>query len=233
MESNKIEYIDNLPSSLHLLVKSGTTSVLTIANFTKGMSSNIIIDVEKDADFVGVFADFCLESEIIKTQINLLGEGAKTEWHLSSLSSSKQRKEYQIDVAHKANKTMATVSNYGIAREESFLKFAGTSHIENNAHKSQTKQEARIVVFDPAADALASPALRIDNNDVEASHAAIVGRLNEQHLFYLASRGIPLSTAKRLIALGYLKPIENYFDSEDIKKRIDAAIERGFLDVRS
>ena len=129
---------------------------------------------------------------------------------------------------HLASKTTASVSNYVIAREESFLRFNGSSFIQKGAKGSNTRQEARIIVFDPLSDGLASPALQIDENDVSASHAAVVGRLNEQHLFYLESRGIDLALAKRLIALGYLKPIEAYFDEEKIRDELDLQIERGF-----
>ena len=61
---------------------------------------------------------------------------------------------------------------------------------------------------------------------MSASHAAIVGKLNEDHMFYLMSRGLDSKEARRLITLGYLKPIETYFDEAD-RSRIDEAIEGG------
>ena len=60
---------------------------------------------------------------------------------------------------------------------------------------------------------------------MQASHAAVVGRLNEDHLFYLESRGVSEEDAKRLIALGYLKPIERYYDDPALVEKIDAVIE--------
>ncbi|HBN00459.1 MAG TPA: Fe-S cluster assembly protein SufD, partial [Firmicutes bacterium] len=83
------------------------------------------------------------------------------------------------------------------------------------------------IVFDPDADGLASPILKISDNDVLASHAAVVGRLNEEHLFYLESRGLSEEEAKRLIALGYLKPIESYFADKETVQKIDSIIEGG------
>ncbi|MBR4811819.1 MAG: SufD family Fe-S cluster assembly protein [Bacilli bacterium] len=85
-----------------------------------------------------------------------------------------------------------------------------------------------MIVFDPKSDGIASPALVIDDNDVSASHAAVVGRLNEEHLYYLQSRGVSLEEAKRLIASGYLRPIEAGFADENVKNRIDSIIEGGF-----
>ncbi len=227
------EYIDNLPETLNLVIEEGDFFSLDIASFSKEINSKIIVDVKKGGRFVGAFADFADSNTLISATINLLGEGASCEWHTASLSSKKEKKDYQIDVSHKAKGTTALVSNYGIAREESFLKFSGLSEIVKGASGSSTKQEAKIIVFDPKSDGLASPALKIDDNDVEASHAAVVGRLNEQHLFYLESRGLSLPLAKRLIALGYLKPIEGFFEDEKTKNMINDAIERGFDDVGS
>ena len=64
----------------------------------------------------------------------------------------------------------------------------------------------------------------IDENDVEASHAAVVGKINEEHIFYLCSRGLGEEEAKRLITLGYLNPIIAYFDDQRIKEDIANAI---------
>ena len=55
----------------------------------------------------------------------------------------------------------------------------------------------------------------------------MVGRLSEEHLFYLESRGVDEAMAKRLITLGYLKPIEAYFSDPKTVEQIDNAIEGG------
>ena len=81
-------------------------------------------------------------------------------------------------------------------------------------------------MFDERCVAQASPILCIDENDVQASHAAVVGKLNEEHIYYLLSRGLSLADARRLISLGYLKPIEAFFEGET-RNRIEEAIERG------
>lgn len=192
------------------------------------VASEIIINVEKDGVFDGVFADFSNFSSSFSLTVNLLEEGAKCVWHLASLSSKQNKKEYRTDVIHQAPHTEALVSNYGIARGESDLLFKGASSILKGSVSSNTKQEAKIIVFDPLAKGLASPVLKIDENDVIASHAAVVGRLNEDHLFYLASRGIDLPLAKRLIAFGYLRPVVDRFDDENLRKKLCEAVEGGF-----
>ena len=82
------------------------------------------------------------------------------------------------------------------------------------------------MVFDEASNAIAKPILKIDENDIEASHAAVVGKINDEHLFYLTSRGISEADAKQLITLGYLKPILAGFNDEETRNYISSLIER-------
>ena len=124
-----------------------------------------------------------------------------------------------------APKTYAEMDNYGVARHESKLIFSGANEIINGAIKSKTSQKAKIIVFDPLASGKANPYLNIYENDVMASHAAVVGKLSEDHLFYLMSRGLNIEEAKKLITYGYLMPIAQYFKDVDLKAKITLSIE--------
>ena len=73
------------------------------------------------------------------------------------------------------------------------------------------------MVFDPNSDAIAKPILKIDENDIEASHAAAVGKISDEQIFYLTSRGLSNEEAKMLITLGYLKPIFKGFDEDKVE----------------
>ncbi len=221
-------FVDNLPEELLIEVEADSQYLLNIASFESlPPKTKIVINVGTNSSFVGAMADFTSSSSTLDLTINLLGEGAIAEWHLAALSFGKAKKIYETSVNHKVGHTEALMSNYGITRESSRMTFTGVSSIEEGADKSKTRQEAKIIVFDHDADGIASPILKISDNDVLASHAAVVGRLNEEHLFYLESRGLSEEEAKRLIALGYLKPIENYFLDKETIAKIDSIIEGG------
>lgn len=227
-KENRILYIDNLPATLEYEVFEGDVLRLNIACFEEFKNTKINVKVHRDGLFEGYMADFSSTGGKFYIDVELLEEGAECNWHLSSMSTKDSRKEFVTSVRHAAPYTNATMANYGIARDESRMIFKGTGAIDKGAVKTITKQIAKVIVFDPNSDGIASPSLVIDDNDVSASHAAIVGRLNEQHLYYLQSRGVSLEDAKRLIALGYLKPIEAGFADENVKNRIDSVIEGGF-----
>lgn len=173
-------------------------------------------------------ADFSPCSSNIDITVELTEPGAEVEWLLSSLASGNVRKEVRASAIHHAPNTSAKISNYGIASETGNLSFLGTNSILKGAKGSVTEQTAKVIVFDETAKGRASPILEIDENDVVASHAAVVGRLNDQHLFYLVSRGVSEREARELIALGYLNPVIDGFHENDVKELIAKAIQGGF-----
>ena len=186
----------------------------------------INIDVLRQSSLEGYVADFAKNELNFDCVINLKEEGANCFFKLASLSAEKDNKNINVSVNHLVAKTYGKVDNYGVCKDLGRLLFAGTSYILNGAIKSKTEQNAKIMVFDEASNAIAKPILKIDENDIEASHAAVVGKINDEHLFYLTSRGISETEAKELITFGYLKPILKGFNDEKNKEYISSLIER-------
>lgn len=206
-------------------VKEDETQSFNLAAFRDIQPAKIVLNLRKNAVFDMNFADFGNWEGVMKIVVNLLEEGASFRFHCASYSSEKQKKFISVDVNHKAKNTESLVSCYGIASEVSEIHFDGCSSIDNGAKGSKTRQEAKAILFDEKSQGYCSPVLKIDENDVAASHAASVGRVNDDHLYYLLSRGLTPRDARRVIVMGYLKPIADYFEGEEMKKRILDVIE--------
>lgn len=219
--------VDEQIHDLDLEVKSGEKLSLRLACLDGFRSADIHVKVQKDGVFDGAFADFSRGSGTFKLVIELLEEGASATWHFAGTSHEEDRKNIDASVEHLARNTSADIAQYGIALDQSRLTFIGTSHIHQGQKGSATAQKEKIIVFDKGAVGKCSPILRIDENDVSASHSAIVGKLSDEHLFYMLSRGIDLDSAKRLLTLGYLKPVLEYYEGE-LLQRLTDRIEGGF-----
>lgn len=188
-------------------------------------SQKVQIDVKENAKIECFLADFTKGKERFEFVGNLLGVNSVLNWHLATLSAENDNKLFDISVNHFASSTFAKMDNYGVCKDKSKLVFSGISTINNGFKGSKTHQNSKIMVFDEESIGIAKPILKIDENDIEASHAAVVGKINDDHLFYLTSRGLTESTAKELITYGYLKPIMNGFVDEEIKEEISSLIE--------
>ena len=213
--SNDIKFVLKEYASLHL----------AILGKEKAENLRINADLEKYAEIDAYYADFLIDQNKSEITVNLNGEEAACAWHLASLATKKDKKSFDVSVYHNSPNTYCKLDNYGVCLNESMLTFAGICKIENGCSGSKAHQNARIMVFDEACKGIAKPILKIDENDIEASHAAVVGKINDDHLFYLTSRGLSETEAKELITLGYLKPILNGFDDEEMKEEITKLIE--------
>lgn len=199
-----------------LLVEDGAVLHLSILADSRIENLKLTANLGLNAKIIVYFADFSYEINKSEVIINLNKPGAEAIWKLASLSSKKDNKNINVSVYHNAPQTTAKVDNYGVAKDNSKLLFSGDSYIYNGMVKSKTQQNAKIMVFDNDCIAKVKPMLRIDENDIEAGHAAAVGKISDEHIFYLTSRGLTLEESKMLITLGYLKPIFKGFNEEDV-----------------
>lgn len=205
----------NSVCNLRIFFKNQKNSLVLHANLNDNASLNIY------------FADFSNDNSSLTSNVILLGEGAKSSFKFSSLVTKNDNKKYSISFSHIGEKTESHLEGYSVNTDTSKLKVEGISHIEKDAIKSKASQKIKAILFDQTSSAIANPILKIDCDDIEASHACAIGSLNDDHLFYLLSRGIALEDAKKLITYGYLNPIVNYFDDED-KEELENLIKKEF-----
>ena len=216
-----------LPKEKDFIININKNAESTIAFLAKTNVDGykITINIKENSKVEGYFADFTSNQESFVFTANLLERNAVMNWHLASLTAGSDNKKFDISVNHNSPSTFARMDNYGVCKDDGILVFSGISTIFNGSKGSKTHQNSKIMVFDKLSNGIAKPILKIDENDIEASHAAVVGKINDEHLFYLTSRGLTESAAKELITFGYLKPIMNGFVDEEIKQEISTLIE--------
>ena len=216
-----------LPKEKDFVINVNKNSESTISFLAKTNVDGykITINIYENSKVEGYLADFTKGKETFNLVANLLERNAVMNWHLASLTAGSDKKSFDISVNHNSPSTFARMDNYGVCKDDGKLVFSGISTIFNGSKGSKTHQNSKIMVFDKLSNGIAKPILKIDENDIEASHAAVVGKINDEHLFYLTSRGLSESAAKELITFGYLKPIMNGFIDEEIKQDISTLIE--------
>jgi len=220
--------IDDVENASEFLIDLGKNAVLELSILLKNniKSLKLSANLAENAQIIVHCADFSVQENNLDVSINLNGFNASAKWKLASLSGDKDNKKIFVNINHYAPGTYAKVDNYGVSKDDSKLLFAGTSNIVKGAHASKTYQNAKIMVFDERSIAIAKPILKIDENDIEASHSAGVGKISDEHLFYLTSRGLTTIEARQLITMGYLKPILVGFTEDEYKNEIIKLIER-------
>jgi Fe-S cluster assembly protein SufD len=81
-------------------------------------------------------------------------------------------------------------------------------------------QANRNLVLDPDARTDSIPGLEILNNDVRCTHGSTVGKIDEEQLFYLLSRGIPRKDAEQLVIQGFFEDILSRFSLQEVGEEL-------------
>lgn len=135
---------------------------------------------------------------------------AHEEREVLGIISAMEPGDYKVRVVsdHRASNTFGRIVIKGVAANGVRVTVDGMVKIGKEARKTDSFLEMRILLLDKKSSAVAEPKLEIENNDVRASHAATVGKIDEEQIFYLNSRGVDTDEAKRLIVEGFLKEVE-------------------------
>lgn len=224
MGNEALKQFGSLLPEAQIDVREGESLDVLLASLGSEKSSHISINLAENSHVSLSFASFGTGASKVEIEAHLK-KGATFEGMVAALSSKESNKQIYVSVIHDEGETQGVAKAYGIVAEKSSLTLSGVSHILKGSKKSDTRQESRVIVFDKGCKVNASPILKIDENDVSASHASAEGRLNEEHLFYLESRGVPEREARKLIMYGYLYPVIQRF-SEEEQTRLIGEMER-------
>ena len=115
--------------------------------------------------------------------------------------------------------------NYkGILDGKSRAVFNGRVFVHRDAQQTDAMQSNKNLLLSPEARIDTKPQLEIFADDVKCAHGATVGQLEEEELFYLASRGLHPELARNLLTYGFAEEIVEKIKVESIKSQLDEAI---------
>lgn len=164
------------------------------------------------------------QSRTVLRDIELVGKGASFEEHDIIFGAGKDEMAVTSNVTNRAPGTTAKVSMQGVLDGDAKASCVGNMRIIKGALKADSRLTQHILLLSDGAKADTQPNLEIDENDVQAGHAATVRPLDPDSMFYLRSRGISESEARRMLVLGFLTPFLASLDEQE-KRQIMLTIE--------
>ena len=160
----------------------------------------------------------------LNDDVYLNGEQANLDIDLLNINSHQDESVVLQQVYHRAKKTYSQINNWLISNEQSKLNYVVNGTIEKGHEKSSCQQLNKGIILSEKGQIKVIPSLYIDEYDVEASHGAAIGQIDENQMFYLQSRGMTEIGAKNLIISGYINPfltkIKNNRIETLLKRRI-------------
>lgn len=156
----------------------------------------------------------------------LAEDGASSEMLGVYFGDGDQHIDHRSIQDHIGSRTSSDLLYKGAMRDSSNAIYTGTVVIEKGAHRCDAYQTNRNILLSETARAHSVPNLEILTNDpTRCGHAASVGPVSDDELFYLMSRGIPEKEAERLIVFGFFKQVLDRVEIPEIRDGLVAAIE--------
>jgi Fe-S cluster assembly protein SufD len=156
----------------------------------------------------------------------LEGDGGSSEMLGVYFGDGDQHIDHRSIQDHVGNRTSSDLLYKGALKDRSQAIYTGTVIIEKGAHLCDAYQTNRNILLSETAKAHSVPNLEILTNDpTRCGHAASVGPVDEDELFYLQTRGIPRDEAVRLIVTGFFREVLDRVELEEIRTTLERAIE--------
>ena len=182
--------------------------------------------LEKDATInwaLGIMND---GNVIADFDSELRGDGSHSQVNVIGISTGRQVQGIDTRVTNYAPHSVGHILQHGVILDKSTLTFNGIGHIIKGAKFADAQQESRVLMLSEGGRGDANPILLIDENEVTAGHAASVGQVDDEQLFYLTSRGISEAEAKRLVIRGFLGAVIRSIPSSTLQKELVDMIEQ-------
>ena len=238
-ESAEVTYVENYLSTasgegnqLNIVseVIAGANSNITYGSvdyLDKGFTGHIIRrgTTAADASINWALGLMNEGSQIIDNTTNLIGDRSTSELKSVVVGTGDQKINLTSKIVQYGKETNGYILKHGVMRENASSVFNGIGYIKHGGTKSIANQESRVLMLSENARGDANPILLIDEDDVEAGHAASVGRVDPEQLYYLMSRGISQKEAERLVIHGFLDPVVRELPIEDVKRQLREVIE--------
>ncbi len=159
-----------------------------------------------------------------KVDVSLSGTRAECELNGLYLMDGTQEVENRICLNHLVPECTSRQLFKGILDERSSALFDGLIKVVPDAQKTEAYQANHHLLLSNDARAVSQPQLEIYADDVKCSHGATNGRLDEEQLFYLRSRGIALKEARLLQQMAFADEVLSGISNETLRQRMGELI---------
>ncbi len=138
--------------------------------------------------------------------IYLMEEGARGEVLSVALAGNGQHQDAGAKVVHLASNTTSTINSKSISKDGGRTSYRGLVKVIKGCKGVKSNVQCDALLLDPESRTDTYPYVEVDEPSATIAHEATVGKIGEEQVFYLTSRGLTETEALTLIVLGFMQP---------------------------
>jgi Fe-S cluster assembly protein SufD len=219
-----------LADNVEVVVEDGASlNLVTVADWAPDavQAQHVRVRLGRDAKLTHV--QVALGGDLVRqyTSVEYTGRGGEAELYGLYFADAGQHLEHRLLVDHSVPDCRSYVAYRGALQGESaHTVWVGDVLIQNEATGTDTYEINRNLVLTDGARADSVPNLEIETGEVVgAGHASATGRFDDEQLFYLMSRGIPQTEARKLVVRGFFAELLGKIPHEQLRERLSTSIE--------
>ncbi len=219
----------NMVSEMHVLENAS----LNIHQLQAGGNENYLINtmqIKQLRDSRFTVHTISLEGKILRNNLNVAVQGENCETNLNGLYlvHGSQHVDNHTYVDHIAPNCNSRENYKGVMDDQSTAVFNGKVMVQTNAQKINAFQSNQNILLSDDATINSKPELEIYADDVQCAHGSTTGQLDEEAVFYLRSRGISETSAKKMMIKAFLFDVLGDIKLNSFKEHLEGLVEEKF-----
>ncbi len=182
--------------------------------------------VARDGDLQWNICELGSEKSKSNSDLILSGKGSNAVVNGLYFPNKKQSFSLLTRQSHLAANTTSNLYFKGAVSDDARANWEGMIYVDPVAEKSDGYQKNENLMLSPNAHVASKPGLEIITDDVRCSHGTTITEIDPNQIFYLMSRGIPETDAKRLVIQGFFDTVLHKISYEPIRTKLQEKIYR-------
>lgn len=196
--------------AVELYIKKGAKlRYSTIENWSRNMynlnTKRAVVEEKGTIEWVS--GSFGSRATMLYPMSILKGEGAVSDFIGITFASTGQYLDTGCKVVHAAPNTISNVHSKSISKNGGVAMYRGYLHVAKGAYGCKSSVNCESLMLDSQSRSDTIPIIEVNTDDVDIGHEAKIGRISDEAIFYLMSRGIGEEEAKAMIIKGFVEPI--------------------------
>ncbi len=138
--------------------------------------------------------------------VYLMGRKARGEVLSVAYAGKGQHQDAGAKMVHNAPETTSRITNKSVSKDGGKTTYRGLAKVASGAYGAKVNVNCDALILDERSASDTIPFIEIEEDRCTLAHEATVGRIGEEQLFYLMSRGLPEADALSMIVLGFMEP---------------------------
>ena len=218
---------------LDVRVAEGGSLKLTVVQLLpadRQYAGQVEVELAKGASLEAVAVEVGAAKAVSKMQVFLKGDESRADVHVLYFGNEARQLDMNYVLVQEGRQTEANLNVYGALSGQADKIFRGTLDFRRGSKGSKGYEKEQVIVLSGKVRNRSVPLMLSGEDAVEGHHAVSIGKMDENKLFYLMSRGLDMAEARRLVVEAAFNPVLDRIGDEELYRELDDYIKERLAD---